>query len=192
MVCKWLEDEDEQEEEWRERRRSLRTLYIADSFILSFFHSSLILSLMNSLIRSLAVPLCSFPFSSLSLIPRSPLFSFSSSFFLPFSSSSSLFPRTFSSKSSLGLSLSSETFFSDLFATARLDVEDSLESLGTTYFSEDLENARRSVDHVIREYERILDELNETEKRKMKESWSMRIEQLKQELQEVIKKSAED
>jgi hypothetical protein len=99
-------------------------------------------------------------------------------------------------------SISSARFFSsqdeslnqlaDQFAMSRLDIEDAAESLNSTYFDDDIESAKESVASVLNLYEKILSSAGEQHRNKIKQSWGLRIEQLKQELNTVIVKSSEE
>jgi hypothetical protein len=75
-----------------------------------------------------------------------------------------------------------------LFADARLDIEDSLESVGTTYYPADIQQAIDSVNNTLLLFDSIQSELgaSSAQATKLRESWGMRLEQLKQELQQAI------
>lgn len=76
------------------------------------------------------------------------------------------------------------------FGDSRLDIEDALESLGTTYYPSDIQIAIESVDGTLKQFEAIQKELGPSSPQaiKLRESWSLRLEQLKQELQQAIEK----
>lgn len=72
----------------------------------------------------------------------------------------------------------------DKFAEARLEIQDALDSAETVYFNEDAEFAMEAAAEVVKGYEGIIASLEGDEKElgKVKTSWGMRIEQLKQEV----------
>ena len=63
-----------------------------------------------------------------------------------------------------------------------------MESVGTTYYPSDIQSAIDSVNDTLLFFERCQTELGSTsaEATKMRESWSLRLEQLKQELSQAI------
>lgn len=74
------------------------------------------------------------------------------------------------------------------FADARMDIEDALESVGSVYYPSDIQQAIDSVNDTLQQFDAIQTQLGSTsvQATKMRESWGLRLEQLKQELQQGI------
>ncbi|GAB5355360.1 hypothetical protein AAMO2058_000199200 [Amorphochlora amoebiformis] len=69
-----------------------------------------------------------------------------------------------------------------IFAEARMEIQDALDSADTVYFNEDAQIALEMTEEVLTMYEEILESIkDEKELKSVKTSWAMRIEQLKQE-----------
>lgn len=126
--------------------------------------------------------------SSLASSPRSSLLtrSYHSAPLARFDSSNSPKPAESSSQP-----FNLESALSELgsnFGDARLDIEDAVESLGTTYYPSDIQAAIDSVNKTLLLFESIQTHLGASspEATKLRESWSLRLEQLKQELQQAI------
>jgi hypothetical protein len=83
-------------------------------------------------------------------------------------------------------------FIADAFASARFAIEDATDSLGTTYFNEDIEEAQFCVNETFARYEHVLSRVSEKERNRIKESWQLRMEQLRAELEVLKLKAAEE
>jgi len=70
----------------------------------------------------------------------------------------------------------------ELFVEARDEIEFTKEDIGTTYFNDAFQDAKKLVDETISEYRKLLDSLNGDEKGKLQRSMGMKMEQLKAEL----------
>ena len=73
--------------------------------------------------------------------------------------------------------------FQDLFAEARLSLEDARDSAGTTYFEEDLDQSIEDVDRAIGAFEGLAADLDERRRGELMRSQGLKVEQLKGELQ---------
>merc|ERR1711890_48416 len=80
----------------------------------------------------------------------------------------------------------------DTFGEARLCVEDAMDSFGTTYFSEDAEDARLKTKEALDKYSEILGSVDEGKRKEIQLLWGLKLEQLKGELQQVEEKALED
>jgi len=73
----------------------------------------------------------------------------------------------------------------EMFGNSRMDIDDAMDSIGTTYYSDDAKVAIDSVSDVFRQWEHVqalaAKDSKETLQR-IKESWSLKLEQLKGEL----------
>jgi len=82
------------------------------------------------------------------------------------------------------------------FANARLDIEDAMESLNTTYYPADVETAQQSVKETLEHFDALQRELTargqDEEARKLRESWGIRLEQLKAELDQAVQAGGAD
>eukprot|EP00283_Hemiselmis_rufescens_P011205 CAMPEP_0173435948 /NCGR_PEP_ID=MMETSP1357-20121228/15679_1 /TAXON_ID=77926 /ORGANISM="Hemiselmis rufescens, Strain PCC563" /LENGTH=176 /DNA_ID=CAMNT_0014400989 /DNA_START=32 /DNA_END=562 /DNA_ORIENTATION=+ len=91
-----------------------------------------------------------------------------------------------------GMSLSAEELNKQMdeinsqFAEARLLIEDALDSNGTTYFEEDLDDAQVAVRETLELYKKTLDSLDDKRKGEMTRSMGMKMEQLKGELAQIM------
>ena len=121
---------------------------------------------------------------SLSAVPSVSLHSFACTSFSP---SSTPKPAPPAGPFDLDSSLSQ---LGSSFADARMDIEDAIESLGTTYYPSDIQAAIDSVNSTLLQFESIQTTLGPSSPQatKLRESWSLRLEQLKQELQQAIEK----
>jgi hypothetical protein len=76
------------------------------------------------------------------------------------------------------------------FASARMDIEDAVESVGSTYYPGDVDSAQQSVRDTIGKFNALQDALTsrgrEDEARRIRESWGLRLEQLKAELDAAV------
>jgi len=76
------------------------------------------------------------------------------------------------------------------FASARMDIEDAMESVGSTYYPGDVALAQQSVRDTIGKFNALQDALTsrgrEDEARRIRESWGLRLEQLKAELDAAV------
>ena len=78
------------------------------------------------------------------------------------------------------------------FANARMDIEDALESVGSTYYPADIALAQTSTQDVLDAYSALQRALLDAqpsrahEAQKIRESWSLRLEQLKAELDAAV------
>ncbi|KAL6046230.1 DNA repair protein XRCC4 [Balamuthia mandrillaris] len=71
----------------------------------------------------------------------------------------------------------------DLFTEARDYLEEARENANTTYFNDDLADAREAVKKTLARYQQLLDTMEEEPARKLREAQNPKMEQLKQELQ---------
>ncbi|KAL6047139.1 DNA repair protein XRCC4 [Balamuthia mandrillaris] len=71
----------------------------------------------------------------------------------------------------------------DLFTEARDYLEEARENANTTYFNDDLADAREAVQKTLARYQQLLDTMEEEPARKLREAQNPKMEQLKQELQ---------
>eukprot|EP00051_Salpingoeca_urceolata_P004352 m.64397 g.64397 ORF g.64397 m.64397 type:complete len:158 (-) comp13582_c0_seq2:420-893(-) len=72
------------------------------------------------------------------------------------------------------------------FGEARMEIEDAADSRGTVYFDDDASDAKMLVDEVLNEYAEILECCSSDEERNgVRQSWGLRLEQLKGELQQL-------
>jgi hypothetical protein len=76
--------------------------------------------------------------------------------------------------------------FQDLFAEARLSLEDARESEGTTYFEEDLDQSIEDVDKAIGVFEGLLADLDEERRGGLMRSQGLKVEQLRGELKLIM------
>uniref|UniRef100_A0A6T8IYC8 Uncharacterized protein n=1 Tax=Hemiselmis andersenii TaxID=464988 RepID=A0A6T8IYC8_HEMAN len=72
------------------------------------------------------------------------------------------------------------------FAEARLLIEDALDSQGTTYFEEDLDDAQVAVKECLALYQKTLAALDDQRRGEMTRSMGMKMEQLKGELAQIM------
>ena len=76
-----------------------------------------------------------------------------------------------------------EDALNDLFVEAREEIENAMESVGSTYFNEDAEHARDATRAATEAYEALLASLPDDDARgAMKRSMGMKFEQLRGEL----------
>ena len=76
-----------------------------------------------------------------------------------------------------------EDALNDLFVEAREEIENAMESVGSTYFNEDAEHARDATRAATEAYEALLASLSDDDARgAMKRSMGMKFEQLRGEL----------
>eukprot|EP00462_Mataza_sp_D1_P013076 CAMPEP_0175154896 /NCGR_PEP_ID=MMETSP0087-20121206/20647_1 /TAXON_ID=136419 /ORGANISM="Unknown Unknown, Strain D1" /LENGTH=84 /DNA_ID=CAMNT_0016441937 /DNA_START=146 /DNA_END=400 /DNA_ORIENTATION=+ len=73
--------------------------------------------------------------------------------------------------------------FADNFGEARLNIQDAVESINTTYYNEDAAYAKESVEALLQEYTQVQGLMSEEDAKKMRDSWYMKMEQLKAELE---------
>jgi len=74
--------------------------------------------------------------------------------------------------------------FQDLFVEARLSIEDCTDAAETTYFDEEAEAAKESVDEAVQEFENLINDLeDEDQKNRVLRGNGLKVEQLKGELQ---------
>jgi uncharacterized protein (DUF2164 family) len=71
----------------------------------------------------------------------------------------------------------------EMFVEARDEIEFTKEDIGTTYFNDGFQDAKKLVDETISEYKKLLNSLNEEEKGRLQRSMGMKMEQLKAELE---------
>lgn len=76
--------------------------------------------------------------------------------------------------------------FQDLFVAAREDIEFAQDAQGTTYFNEEAEVARDSVDEAVAVFEQIKDSLDEKARVDFEQGNGLKVEQLIQELEIVM------
>ncbi|OLQ14488.1 hypothetical protein AK812_SmicGene1426 [Symbiodinium microadriaticum] len=76
--------------------------------------------------------------------------------------------------------------FQDLFAEARLCLDDARESEGTTYFKDDIKEAEEAVDNATKAYEDLLSELDEGRKREFEDANSLKVKSLKEEYAQLL------
>lgn len=87
-----------------------------------------------------------------------------------------------------GLALSAEEVrvqlleFQDLFVEARLCMQDTQDSLDTTYFEEDLADAKVAVQAAVDAYDQLMSEMEGEEKGAIDRANGMKVKQLKEEL----------
>jgi len=74
----------------------------------------------------------------------------------------------------------------DLFVEARELIADALDSQGSTYFDDDLEDARDMVKQTTEAYEALLDKLDDTKRGEISRLMGMKMEQLKGELGQIM------
>lgn len=67
----------------------------------------------------------------------------------------------------------------DLFVEARELIADALDSQGSTYFEDDLDDAQHAVNECLDEYNAMLNQLDEAKKAEVMRSMGMKMEQLK-------------
>ena len=71
-----------------------------------------------------------------------------------------------------------------------MDIEDALESVGSTYYPADVALAQKSVQETLNTFANVQQTLiglsRDAEAQKLRESWSLRLEQLKAELEAAI------
>eukprot|EP00041_Stephanoeca_diplocostata_P030790 m.940413 g.940413 ORF g.940413 m.940413 type:complete len:172 (+) comp23828_c0_seq3:125-640(+) len=76
------------------------------------------------------------------------------------------------------------------FAETRLELEDCADSVGTTYFSDDLNICIECVDDVLNTYEEIMQHHTANDDtdsaKRLRESWALKLEQLKGELAQLL------
>eukprot|EP00038_Savillea_parva_P006699 m.165324 g.165324 ORF g.165324 m.165324 type:complete len:169 (-) comp12548_c0_seq1:124-630(-) len=102
-------------------------------------------------------------------------------------------PRTVGYRSG-ARSMSSEAFniddslrdLADTFAEARLELEDCADAVGTTYFESDLEICIEIVKEVRSIYDKIIENASESEVKRVKESWGLKLAQLDGELHNLL------
>ena len=71
---------------------------------------------------------------------------------------------------------------------ARMSIEDANDSVGTTYFEEDAEMARESVEDAVKAFEKLIDDIeDENEKNRILRGNGLKVEQLKGELEMALK-----
>ncbi|EKX33255.1 hypothetical protein GUITHDRAFT_81639 [Guillardia theta CCMP2712] len=99
--------------------------------------------------------------------------------------------RSFSNQSDLDLNCKLQDI-DELFVEARELLSDALDSFGTTYFEDDLDDAREMVDKCLTTYTALLAELPEEQRNAVKRGMGMKMEQLKQELQSVLEMLTQD
>ena len=74
--------------------------------------------------------------------------------------------------------------FQDLFVEARLCIDDLKDSIGTSYYEDDFDEAKEAVETAIAHFEAILNDVTDQEARnKILRSNGLKIEQLKGELE---------
>jgi len=103
-------------------------------------------------------------------------------------------PRWFSSSSSETDSLDPKQIqvrlneFQDLFVEARMCIDDLNDSVGTTYYDEDAEEAREAVETAVGNFQALLKEITDIEqKNRVLRSNGLKVEQLKGELELTLK-----
>jgi len=67
----------------------------------------------------------------------------------------------------------------DQFMEARELLEDARESLGTTYFSEDMQDAQTAVKDTLAEYAQLLSQLSDKQKEEVVRTIGLKMEELK-------------
>ncbi|CAE7231620.1 unnamed protein product, partial [Symbiodinium pilosum] len=76
--------------------------------------------------------------------------------------------------------------FQDLFAEARLCLDDARESEGTTYFKDDIKEAEEAVENATKAYEDLLSDLDEGRKREFEDANSLKVKSLKEEYAQLL------
>jgi Mg2+/Co2+ transporter CorC len=78
--------------------------------------------------------------------------------------------------------------FQDLFVEARMCIDDLNDSVGTTYYDEDAEEAREAVETAVGNFQALLKEITDIEqKNRVLRSNGLKVEQLKGELELTLK-----
>jgi hypothetical protein len=78
--------------------------------------------------------------------------------------------------------------FQDLFVEARMCIDDLNDSVGTTYYDEDAEEAREAVETAVENFQALLKEITDIEqKNRVLRSNGLKVEQLKGELELTLK-----
>ncbi|ESP04054.1 hypothetical protein LOTGIDRAFT_230306 [Lottia gigantea] len=71
---------------------------------------------------------------------------------------------------------------SDQFMEAREMMEDARESKGTTYFSEDVEDAQKAVKETLESYQQLLAKISDSQKQQVMRTIGLKMEELKAQL----------
>lgn len=74
-----------------------------------------------------------------------------------------------------------------MFVEARLSIEDCADSADTTYFDEEADCAKEAVEEAVQCFEALLGELDEDTKGRVVRQNGLKVEQLKGELELVLK-----
>uniref|UniRef100_A0A7S0F4F9 Uncharacterized protein n=1 Tax=Hanusia phi TaxID=3032 RepID=A0A7S0F4F9_9CRYP len=93
--------------------------------------------------------------------------------------------RPFSNQNDLDLNCKLQDI-DEQFVEARELLADALDSFGSTYFEEDLDDAQDMVEKCLYTYNALLQELEDEQRNAVKRGMGMKMEQLKQELQSVL------
>jgi len=72
--------------------------------------------------------------------------------------------------------------FQDLFAEARLCIQDCGDAVETVYFDEEVADAKNAVQEAIAYYEDLLEDLHDSQRNSLRRSNGLKVEQLKGEL----------
>jgi len=78
--------------------------------------------------------------------------------------------------------------FQDLFAEAKLALEDAEESMDTTYFDDDLEEAKRAVAECLDAYKSLLKEAEEKVANSLRRENGLKVEQMTAQLDQILEK----
>ena len=75
--------------------------------------------------------------------------------------------------------------FQDLFVEARLCMQDTHDSLDTTYFEEDLADAKVAVEAAVGAYKNLINELEGDERGEVDRANGMKVKQLEEEFKQI-------
>lgn len=82
--------------------------------------------------------------------------------------------------------------FQDLFVEARLSIKDAEESLDTTYFEEDLAEAKQATEAAMKAYREILGEVDKAKSEEIERANAMKLKQLQEEFTVIAEHYKED
>mmetsp|Transcript_75898 Transcript_75898/g.180371 ORF Transcript_75898/g.180371 Transcript_75898/m.180371 type:complete len:145 (-) Transcript_75898:64-498(-) len=76
--------------------------------------------------------------------------------------------------------------FNDQFAEARLCLGDALESKDTTYFKDDILDAKEAVDKAVSLYKALLEDLSEEQRRQVDDANGLKVKSLQEEYDQLV------